>query len=167
MSQDRPGSGVSMWQAIQRSLCVSRAALGTTYVLWSARSAADRSPDTPASGTAVAGILGTRHLAQALLTAERPTSATLMLGAGADAAHAASMVVLAVVSDRWRRYALGDALVAASLGAVGLACAATAPASNRGSWSFHVRLPLMRGGRLGCLYVRPNRGRRRLLPWPA
>ena len=128
-----------MWQGIERSFCVSRAVLGTTYVLWSARSAANRTPDATAPGAApgaapaVAGILGTRHLAQALLTADRPTSAVLLLGAEADAAHAASMAVLALVSGRWRRYALGDALIATSLAAVGLICAANAPASDPGA----------------------------------
>jgi hypothetical protein len=81
----------------------------------------------------VAGVLGTRHLVQALLTADRPTSAVLLLGAEADAAHAASMAGLAVMSGRWRRYALGDALIAASLAAVGLTCAANAPASDSGA----------------------------------
>jgi hypothetical protein len=124
-----------MWQGIQRSLCVSRAAVGTTYVLWSARSAANRTPDATAPGAApaVAGILGTRHLAQALLTADRPTSAVLLLGAQADAAHAASMALLAAASGRWRRYAVGDALIAASLAAAGLTCAAYAPRSDPGA----------------------------------
>jgi hypothetical protein len=125
MSQGRPGSGIFMWQGMQRSLCVTRAALGTTYVLWSARATGRAS--------AVAGILGTRHLAQALLTADQPTSAVLLLGAEADTAHAASMAALAAMPGRWRRYALGDALVAASLAAVGLICAANAPASDPGA----------------------------------
>jgi hypothetical protein len=128
MSRGRPGSGVSMWQGMRRSLCVSRAALGTTYILWSGRSAA--SGAASGAAPAVAGILGTRHLVQALLTADQPTSAVLLLGAEADAAHAASMAGLAVMSGRWRRYALGDALIAASLAAVGLTCAANAPASD-------------------------------------
>ena len=124
MSHGRPGSRVCMWQGMQRSLCVSRAALGTTYVLWSARSTAS------GAASAVAGILGTRHLAQALLTADQPTSAVLLLGAEADVAHAASMAVLGAMPGRWRRYALGDALIAAALAAVGLTCAANAPASD-------------------------------------
>lgn len=44
--------------------------------------------------------------------------------------HAATMAVLAGVSANWRRYALADALIAASLAAAGLACAADAPASD-------------------------------------
>lgn len=124
MSQGRQGSRIRMRQEMRRSLCVSRAALGTAYLLWSAR--------TPASGAAptVAGILGTRHLAQALLTADQPTGAVLTLGAEADIAHAASMAVLAAMPGRWRRYALGDALIAAALAAVGLICAANAPGGD-------------------------------------
>jgi hypothetical protein len=131
MGWGRAGSHVCMGQGMQRSLFVSRAALGTTYILWSGRAAG--------AAPTVAGILGARHLAQALLTADQPTSAVLRLGAGADAAHAASMAVLAAVSGRWRWYALGDALIAASLAAVGLACAASAPASDPGAGALLAR----------------------------
>lgn len=133
-----------MWQATQRVLCVFRAALGSGYVVWSARTAgADRGLAAP--GTAVAGILGIRHIAQALLTADRPTRAVLVLGAEADAAHAASMAVTGAVSARWRRYALADALIATSLAAAGLACARTAPATDPAAGRL-----LARRDRLAC-----------------
>lgn len=122
-----------MWQENPRVLCAFRAALGASYVLWAARSAA--AGDSPAivPSAAVAGVLGTRHVAQALLTADRPTSAVLVLGAEADAAHAATMTVVAAASRRWRRYALADTLIAATLAAASLACAAGAPASDPGA----------------------------------
>lgn len=50
----------------------------------------------------VARVLGARELAQAELTRRRPTRAVLLLGAGVDALHAASMVGLAA-TDRGRR----------------------------------------------------------------
>jgi uncharacterized membrane protein YebE (DUF533 family) len=71
----------------------------------------------------VVGVLGARHLIQAALTRSRPTHTTLMLGAGADAAHAASMVLLGTASRRWRAAALADAALAAALAVAGLACA--------------------------------------------
>jgi hypothetical protein len=59
--------------------------------------------------------------------AGQPTSAVLALGAEVDAAHAASMVVLGLLSGRWRVPALLDALLAASLASAGLACARERP----------------------------------------
>jgi hypothetical protein len=120
-----------MWQENPRVMCAFRAALGACYVAWAARSAAADGDSPPiAPSAAVAGILGTRHVAQALLTADQPTSAVLVLGAEADAAHAATMAVVAAVSGRWRWHALADTVIAASLAAAGLACAADAPACD-------------------------------------
>ncbi len=67
----------------------------------------------------VVRILGTRHLAQALISGSRPTRAVLALGAEVDASHAASMTVLALVDARRRRPALASALVAATFAAAG------------------------------------------------
>jgi hypothetical protein len=111
----------------QRLFCASRAALGMAYLTWSAGTGSRRDPPAPPRPVAV--ILGIRHLAQALLTSDQPTRAVLVLGAEADAAHALSMAALALVSGRWRRTALRDALLAASLAAAGLACARTAGAA--------------------------------------
>jgi hypothetical protein len=126
---DDPGA----WRTLPRVLCASRAALGVTYLLWSARSAVGRNQGKTAPATVVAGILGTRHVVQALLTADQPTSAVLVLGAEADAAHAATMAALGAVSGRWRLYALADALIAASLASAGLACAANAAPADPGA----------------------------------
>jgi hypothetical protein len=46
-------------------------------------------------GRRVAQLLGARHLVQAAVTAFVPVPGVFALGAGADAAHAASMVMLA------------------------------------------------------------------------
>jgi hypothetical protein len=94
-------------------------------------SGADASP----AARTVARVLGGRHIAQAVLSAARPTPAVLALGAGTDVLHSASMMVLAAL-DRPRRHpALADSLVAAAFAAAGCALArhsrvATAPAPD-------------------------------------
>ena len=103
------------------ALTACRAALGAAYLSWAARPAAPR-PAAP-----VARVLGVRQLAQAALTADHPSRAVLVLGAEVDAAHAASMLGLGLLSGRWRTAALREALVAGSLAAAGLACASTVP----------------------------------------
>ena len=62
-------------------------------------------------------VLGLRLAVQGALTVARPSRGALELGAGTDALHLASMVVLAAVAPRYRRTALvSAALAAASLG---------------------------------------------------
>jgi len=68
-------------------------------------------------------LLGARQLSQALVTGSRPSVAALLLGAEVDVAHAASMVILALCSRRWRRAALVDAVIASLFAAVGAAAA--------------------------------------------
>jgi hypothetical protein len=67
----------------------------------------------------VAQVLGIRHLVQAALTAAAPEPAVLAIGGQADAVHAASMLLLALVSRSGRRAALTDALTEAVLAAAG------------------------------------------------
>ena len=78
-------------------------------------------------GRKVVRVLGARHVAQAVLTGRAPTRAVLWLGAEVDAAHAASMLGVAVCSRRYRRAALGDAVVAGTLAAAGAWAARHAP----------------------------------------
>ncbi|MGH2904938.1 MAG: hypothetical protein ACRDK7_15350 [Solirubrobacteraceae bacterium] len=61
-----------------------------------------------------ARTLGVRNLLQALLIARRPTRTWIRASAATDGLHAASMILLARASPRWRRSALTSA-VAASL----------------------------------------------------
>jgi hypothetical protein len=68
-------------------------------------------------------VLGIRQLFQALVTGAQPSATVLWLGAVVDAAHAASMVALALCSRRWRRAALGDAMVASLFALAGAAAA--------------------------------------------
>ena len=72
----------------------------------------------------VAWLLGARHLAQATLSALAPRPAVFAAGAAADALHAASMLMLAVVDRAARRTALPDAMAEAAFAAAGLAAAA-------------------------------------------
>lgn len=69
-------------------------------------------------GRRVTQVLGTRHLLQAAVTAFVPVPDVFALGAGADAAHAASMVVLATAGRAARHAALTDALAEAVFAAV-------------------------------------------------
>lgn len=72
---------------------------------------------------AVARLLGARHLAQAALTAARPSREILVLGAEVDLLHAASMLALAMEDAPRRRLGLTDGLVAAAFAADGLVAA--------------------------------------------
>jgi hypothetical protein len=107
--------------------CAARAALGSIYLLFpelAVRSAGSSHDERRVRATA--RILGARHLVQALATSGRPPAAVLALGAEADAAHAASMAVLGLLSRRWRRAALADALIATTLTVTGIAAAVRA-----------------------------------------
>jgi hypothetical protein len=74
----------------------------------------------------VARVLGTRHLAQAVLTLWRPRPAVLAAGAGIDGCHAASMLALAAASPRMRRAGLTDAMAATAFTATGAVMATAA-----------------------------------------
>jgi hypothetical protein len=110
-------------QGAERSLVVARLVLGSSYLAWSVLAARQRFG--PAGVRKVAGVLGVRHLAQAVLTAGRPARAALLLGTEVDAAHCASMIALGLVSSRWRTAAFTDALLAGSFAAAGSAAAAS------------------------------------------
>jgi hypothetical protein len=115
-------------EGAERSLLAARLVLGGAFLAWSARAARQR--HDPAAIRRVAGVLGARHLAQALLTAGHPARATLALGAEVDAVHSASMTALGLRSGRWRAAVLTDALLAGSLAAAGMACARSRPRGN-------------------------------------
>ena len=104
-----------------RRFGAARAVLGSADLSYAILSRLAGSGPWPAAP--VVGVLGARHLIQAALTRGRPTHTTLMLGAGTDAAHAATMVLLGAVSHRWRAAALADAALAVTLAVAGGACA--------------------------------------------
>ncbi len=70
--------------------------------------------------SAVARILGLRHLVQALLLERNKTRNRLLAGTAIDAAHALSMVGFAVVHEDYRRPAALDAVLATGLAINGL-----------------------------------------------
>ena len=117
-----------------RLLCTARAALGAAYLRSSAvRRLGTRAADgSPAAGKVIT-ILGVRHLIQALITTAGPNKTVIKAGSGVDAVHAASMVILGLLSRRWRGAAFADALIAGSLAVTGAACARQAgPAHAHG-----------------------------------
>ena len=71
-------------------------------------------------GRAVVRVLGAREAVQAIVSAPRPTADLLRLGAGVDAVHAATMLLLAAQSPPWRRRALFSAATASFFAVLGL-----------------------------------------------
>jgi hypothetical protein len=111
--------------ALGRALQLARAGYGVTLLLQpgsAIRLATGRPPSRGACR--VARLLGARHLAQATLTALAPRPGMFAAGTAADALHAASMLMLAVVDRTARRTALTDAMAEAAFAAAGLAAAA-------------------------------------------
>ena len=78
-------------------------------------------------GRRVAQLLGARHLVQAAVTAFVPVPEVFALGAGVDAVHAGSMVVLGAADPVARHAALTDALAEAIFAAAGRSASVQAP----------------------------------------
>ncbi len=72
-------------------------------------------------------LLGGRQLGQALLMDLVPRSEVASAGAVVDGLHALSMVALMMLSTRWRRPALTEAIVASALAGVGVSLARSLP----------------------------------------
>jgi|tagenome__1003787_1003787.scaffolds.fasta_scaffold20296325_1 hypothetical protein len=81
---------------------------------------ARRPVDGPA--VVVARVLGARQVLQSAVTAFAPTVAVTGLSAIVDALHGSTSAALAVVSPQWRRVALVDMAIAASLAASSWSC---------------------------------------------
>jgi hypothetical protein len=77
-------------------------------------------------GRRAAQLLGFRHLVQAAVTAFVPVPEVFALGAGVDAVHAGSMMVLAAAGPGARHAALTDAVAEVLFAAVGRSAAAGA-----------------------------------------
>jgi hypothetical protein len=82
---------------------------------------------TTSSERTLVRVLGLRETVQSLACAQRPTSAVLKVGAGVDALHATTMLVLAIRSAHWRRPALVSAAVAATYAVIAFTAAEEAP----------------------------------------
>ena len=111
-------------QRAARLLCATRATLGAAYLRSrTLRRLGTREADGSPAASNVITILGVRHLIQALITSARPSETVIKAGSGVNTAHAASMVILGLLSRHWRKAAFADALIAGSLAATGAACA--------------------------------------------
>jgi hypothetical protein len=89
-----------------RTVEAVRAALGAWHLIRAARS------DAP--HRVLHGVLGVRQLAQAAVVLRRGTADAHTASAAVDALHGTSMVPL-VLLPRFRRFALGQAVVAVAL----------------------------------------------------
>lgn len=108
------------------SLTAVRSAFGMALLLFPAPAArAGAGPPPSPLARRTIRVLGARQLAQGLAMPAHPSGTVLALGAGVDAAHAASMMALCVLSRKWRRAALVDAVIASCLASAGLAAAIT------------------------------------------
>lgn len=108
-----------------RALQLIRAAYGTALILLPGpviQLATGRVPSRRARQ--VARVLGTRHLAQTALTACAGRPSAFAAGAGIDALHATSMLLLAAADGCVRRAALADALAESALAAGGFSVSA-------------------------------------------
>lgn len=115
--------GPAMSRATHWFLTV-RAAYGLALLCWPSQAARLAQAGPADSRTQVAArVLGIRHLTQAAATAARPRPAMLVLGAGIDLTHAASMLAFAVADRRRDSSALVDAAVAAAFATAGAALA--------------------------------------------
>ena len=124
-----PARDDSLETRMVRVLSPARAAIGAARLVFPVLSLPGiNTVGLGAGGRRVVRVLGVRQVAQAALTGRAPTRAVLWLGAEVDAAHAVSMVGLAICSRRYRRAALGDATVAGALAAAGAWAALHSPA---------------------------------------
>ena len=105
-------------------LAGARAGYGAVQLMRPAYSAEQLlgGPLDPGAVTAVR-VLGARQLAQAAVGAADPSARLLALGAGADAAHALTMALLALADHSWRRPAMVSGLIAAAFAALGATAA--------------------------------------------
>lgn len=84
-----------------------------------------------ATSTAVARVLGARHVAQGLLTGPSPGPEVLALGVWVDVAHALTAAALAAVDRSRVRAGLLDGVLAASWAAAGYRDLASADRTRR------------------------------------
>jgi hypothetical protein len=106
-----------------RGVALLRAGVGAALTVFPGRvaSAAEGRPATPLARV-FTRVLGVRHLTQATLTLTltAPQLLTPLCGAVVDGLHAATVMVLAAVSPRYRRAALVNAALAATFCGLGI-----------------------------------------------
>lgn len=107
-----------------RGVALLRAGVGAALTVFPGRvaSAAEGRPATTPARV-FTRVLGVRHLTQATLTLTAPQLLTPSRGAVVDGLHAATVMVLAAVSPRYRRAALVNAALAATFCGLGIVSA--------------------------------------------
>lgn len=109
-----------------RSLAAGQILIGmglSVWPRWVSRVAGGRTGAAPAPW--IVRFLGVRLLGQGAALLARPTPGTEAASSAIDAAHAASMVALAIASGRYRRAALVSAAAATVSAAAAAALAVT------------------------------------------
>ncbi len=107
-----------------RQLLVSRLGLGAAHLVAPGLGANSLTGAPFGRGARrLVRLLGARQLAQAAVSARRPTASVLLAGAGVDTLHAASMAAVALRRRRYHRAAAADGKVAAVLALSGAGAA--------------------------------------------
>ncbi len=133
-----------------RAANVARGALGAVALARPRTMAGVYGADPSARPAVVAArVLGGRHLTEAAVLEASPTVRTRMVAAAVDLTHASSMVLLAVVSRRWRRPALVSASVAVACAAATYPLPTAADLDRRESRPIAGRDPVARPERVG------------------
>jgi hypothetical protein len=96
-----------------RPIAIARAVYGV-FLLVASDTVVETVTGERSRAATVGRIIGMRHVLQALTLGWTRSRGWVDVGAGIDAIHALSMLVLAVFSDRYRRLAALDAAVAGS-----------------------------------------------------
>jgi hypothetical protein len=153
-----------------RVVALLRAGVGAALTVFPGRvaSAAEGRPATPLA-CAFTRVLGVRHLTQATLTLTAPQLLTPSRGAVVDGLHAATVMVLAAVSPRYRRAALMNAALAATFCGLGIVRAheqrevdvepANPPMPQQHAAGEPERLATLAVGLVGAISVRVTRHR--------
>jgi hypothetical protein len=108
------------------ALSGARALYGMALLLVPRRALGIRGDALDSRARAFALVLGARNLLEAAILRRHPQRGFALGGAAVDAAHAASMVLLAALDRRRRRLALTSALIAGAFAALGVRCAPSA-----------------------------------------
>ena len=97
-----------------RRIAIVRAVYGVFVLVASDTIIETMTGERSRTAATVGRIIGLRHVIQARTLAQRRSRGWAAAGAGIDTLHALSMVALAILSDRYRRLAALDAVVASS-----------------------------------------------------
>ena len=95
-----------------RRLAAARAVYGAVLVVASGSIVERVTGERSSRAAAIGRVLGMRHLLQTLVLGRARSAKWLNAGAGVDVLHALSMALVAGLSEKYRRLAVIDAVVA-------------------------------------------------------